>query len=40
LVRNRTHSHAAQDRAAVEFFQAKVTDAAFFADRYRLIVDC
>jgi len=37
LLRNRTHTHAFQDRAAVEFFRAKVPDAMFFADVQRAV---
>ncbi|WP_162673523.1 BREX system P-loop protein BrxC [Gemmata massiliana] len=38
LLRNRTHTHASQDRA-VEFFRAKVPDAMFFADVQRAVAD-
>ena len=37
LLRNRTHTHAGRDRAAVEFFRAKVPDAMFFADVQRAV---
>lgn len=37
LLRNRTHTHAAQGRPAVEFFRAKVPDAMFFADIQRAV---
>jgi hypothetical protein len=38
LLRNRTHTHASQERPAVEFFRSKVKDAMFFADIQRAVV--